>query len=105
MVWSLFGLPSWATAPAARRMSGSDASILFIIMDRAVWKGVEMVVSGARPACAAPHRSARGKSGIIHAMKHAAKIFLLSAFAMLPMGSVRAEYGEVVFHYCYVGKP
>jgi hypothetical protein len=38
-------------------------------------------------------------------MKHAVKVFLLTACALLPLGSARAEYGNVVYHYCYVGKP
>jgi hypothetical protein len=38
-------------------------------------------------------------------MKHAMKIFVLSVFALLPFDSARAAYGDVVYHYCYVGKP
>jgi hypothetical protein len=38
-------------------------------------------------------------------MKSALRVFLITACALLPVGSVRAEYGDVVYHYCYVGKP
>ena len=33
------------------------------------------------------------------------KMLWFSACAMLLMGNVQASYGDVVYHYCYVGKP
>ena len=33
------------------------------------------------------------------------KMLWFSACAMLLMSNVQASYGDVVYHYCYVGKP
>jgi hypothetical protein len=38
-------------------------------------------------------------------MKISAKTLLICLCASFSLGTVRAEYGDVVYHYCYVGKP
>ena len=38
-------------------------------------------------------------------MKRTLRMLLLAIFSLLPLGSVQAQYSDVVFHYCYVGKP
>lgn len=38
-------------------------------------------------------------------MKFLPKTALLACFALVPLNAAQAQYGEVVYHYCYVGKP
>jgi hypothetical protein len=38
-------------------------------------------------------------------MKRTIRMLFLAVLALSPLGSAQAQYGDVIFHYCYVGKP